>query len=228
MQILAIETSLRQASVGLLKLSPDSRSLQEIEIQLDPDRKTTAELVPTIQRMYQSAGLDIRQNDLITTCSGPGSFTGLRIGITVAKTLAHVIGCQVCGINTLELIADCWLKANPEQAETRELISVMDAQRNEVFAQTFRVVQQEVQPSSKISIIARKELEHSQVPVIVGGDERLFGKLIELSNAFFTRIDPLRLAELSSSRREDWTSPAHLLPNYHRKSAAEEKAENSN
>jgi tRNA threonylcarbamoyladenosine biosynthesis protein TsaB len=68
----------------------------------------------------------------VAVATGPGSFTGLRIGVTTAKTLAYAVGCAVMGVNTLEAIVE----AVP--VEVSRLSAVVDAQRGELFVADFQ------------------------------------------------------------------------------------------
>src|SRR4051812_4459093 len=74
---------------------------------------------------------------LVATTVGPGSFTGLRVGVTTAKTLAYAIGAEVLGIGTLEAIAHSVPPDFPGD-QPQEIQAVMDAQRKEFFVGRFR------------------------------------------------------------------------------------------
>jgi tRNA threonylcarbamoyl adenosine modification protein YeaZ len=69
--------------------------------------------------------------NLVVVAVGPGSFTGLRIGVTTAKTLAYAVGAEVIGVNTLAVIA-----SQAPRSDT-PLWVVIDAQRGELFAAKF-------------------------------------------------------------------------------------------
>jgi tRNA threonylcarbamoyladenosine biosynthesis protein TsaB len=68
---------------------------------------------------------------LVAVTSGPGSFTGLRVGITTAKTFAYAVGAEVLGVNTLEVLAH---QAPPEATAVK---AVLDAQRQDLYAASF-------------------------------------------------------------------------------------------
>ena len=69
---------------------------------------------------------------LVAVSVGPGSFTGLRVGVTAAKVFAYAVGAEVLGINTLEAIA-----GNCAATQSNKLSVVIDAQRGEVVVQSF-------------------------------------------------------------------------------------------
>ncbi len=97
----------------------------------DSTRRHGRGLLPLIRDLLRVAGL--RPGDLgaIGIGLGPGSFTGLRIGLTAAKTLAFAVGCPLFGLDSLEAIA----RNAPDDA--RMVVAVNDAQRGDLFAADF-------------------------------------------------------------------------------------------
>ncbi len=119
---LAIETSGRLGSVALtgdgVVISDDSFA---------HGLKHAAEMVPRIDRLLKAEGwkpADIRE---IYVSVGPGSFTGLRIGITLAKSLSFATGARIVAVPTVEVLA----RNAPAQA--REVVVVLDAKRDQIF-----------------------------------------------------------------------------------------------
>ncbi|MFI4874343.1 MAG: tRNA (adenosine(37)-N6)-threonylcarbamoyltransferase complex dimerization subunit type 1 TsaB, partial [Blastopirellula sp. JB062] len=100
MKLLALETSLRQSSFALLE---GDQLLRQVDI--DPQRRTAAALTPALDEAFDQVGWKPPQIELIAVSHGPGSFTGLRIGVATAKALSYVSGAQVLGIDTLRVIA---------------------------------------------------------------------------------------------------------------------------
>jgi tRNA threonylcarbamoyladenosine biosynthesis protein TsaB len=72
---------------------------------LSTDRRSAQTLAPAIVEILKSQQIEPRQIKLVATTTGPGSFTGLRVGVTAAKTFAYAAGAEVIGISTLEAIA---------------------------------------------------------------------------------------------------------------------------
>jgi tRNA threonylcarbamoyladenosine biosynthesis protein TsaB len=126
MRILALETSGNSGSVAALEASQ-----LVLEQPLPNGSRSAQSLTPGITALLAEVGWTVAQVDLIAVTQGPGSFTGLRIGITTAKTLAYAVGAQVIGVNTLEVIA--W----QVPATWPALWTVLDAQRGELFAARF-------------------------------------------------------------------------------------------
>jgi tRNA threonylcarbamoyladenosine biosynthesis protein TsaB len=122
--ILAIETSGKEGSVALLE---NETVLGRLSI---PAGHTARRLAPSLAQLLASRGIAPAQVQLIAVSTGPGSFTGLRVGVTTAKTLAYAIGCDLIGIDTLDALA---AKVSRPAGHAVELQVVLDAQRRELF-----------------------------------------------------------------------------------------------
>ena len=131
MRILAIETSHRSGSLAVL----ESGKLLAEEF-LPVDIPTTRSLHPAIKELLKRVGWQPKDVQLITTTIGPGSFTGLRIGVTTAKVFAYAVGAEVLGLDTLEVIAH----RTPE--DYSEVYVAVDAQRGDVVAGRYRCTRQ--------------------------------------------------------------------------------------
>ena len=122
MKILGIDTSSMAASVAVIE---DNKLICEYTINT---KKTHSQkLMPMIENMLGLSDLNVREIDAIAVCEGPGSFTGLRIGIATAKAIAHVNDIPVIGVNSLEALA-----ANMNLCD-KKICSILDAQRNQVY-----------------------------------------------------------------------------------------------
>lgn len=100
MKILGIDTSSMAASVAVIE---DNKLICEYTINT---KKTHSQkLMPMIENMLSLSDLNVRELDAIAVCEGPGSFTGLRIGMATAKAIAHVNDIPVIGVNSLEVLA---------------------------------------------------------------------------------------------------------------------------
>ena len=122
MKILGIDTSSMAASVAVIE---DNKLICEYTINT---KKTHSQkLMPMIENMLNLSDLNVRELDAIAVCEGPGSFTGLRIGMATAKAIAHVNDIPVIGVNSLEVLA-----ANMNLCD-KKICSILDAQRNQVY-----------------------------------------------------------------------------------------------
>ncbi|MDU1203538.1 MAG: tRNA (adenosine(37)-N6)-threonylcarbamoyltransferase complex dimerization subunit type 1 TsaB [Clostridiales bacterium] len=122
MKILGIDTSSMAASVAVIE---DNKLICEYTINT---KKTHSQkLMPMIENMLGLSDLNVREINAIAVCEGPGSFTGLRIGMATAKAIAHVNDIPVIGVNSLEALA-----ANMNLCD-KKICSILDAQRNQVY-----------------------------------------------------------------------------------------------
>lgn len=126
MLILALDTTTRAGSVALLR---DGAVLHEHSG--DPALTHGQRLPGDLIEACRAAGVDIADVALFAVAAGPGSFTGLRIGIATVQGLAMARGGRIVPVSTLEAIA-----VAADDAPAR-VAAWMDAQRGEVFAQVF-------------------------------------------------------------------------------------------
>jgi tRNA threonylcarbamoyladenosine biosynthesis protein TsaB len=122
--ILSLDTTTRAGSVAIV----DSGAVV-YEACGDPSSTHAQRLPGEIERACRAAAIDIAQVDLFAVAAGPGSFTGLRIGIAAIQGLAMAWARQVVPVSTLEALAAA--SGAPRAA------AWLDAQRGEVFAQVF-------------------------------------------------------------------------------------------
>ena len=123
MLVLAIETSSRLGSVALWR---DGRSVAERVIAQSQGHG--AMLFVEARALFEQAALRPADLDLVAVSQGPGSYTGLRIGLTAARTAAYVLGTPVLGVPSLDVLAE---NAPPDAAHVATLL---DAKRGQVYA----------------------------------------------------------------------------------------------
>ncbi len=121
MLVLGIETATSVASVALV----DAEGLRA-ERTLRAPQRALQWLVPAIGEALRDAGVEVEDVEGLVVSAGPGSFTGLRVGIATAVGWAHARGIPVCGVSTLEALAVA-SGANP-------VVPVLDAKRGEISA----------------------------------------------------------------------------------------------
>ena len=124
--LLSIETTSFHGSIALF----DDCELLSCE-SLDTSCRSAQSLAPGIQTLLKQHGKSMSNIDGIAVAQGPGSFTGLRVGITTAKVLAYSLGIDVVGVNTLDAMALGVVRGSAERLD--RIDCVMDAQRREVF-----------------------------------------------------------------------------------------------
>ncbi|MEX0643039.1 MAG: tRNA (adenosine(37)-N6)-threonylcarbamoyltransferase complex dimerization subunit type 1 TsaB [Pirellulales bacterium] len=130
MRILAIETSGQRGSLATLCGEPDVlRTVRQT--MLTEDTRTAQSLAPALQSLLADSGWSPDSIEVVAVAVGPGSFTGLRIGVTTAKTFAYAVSAEIVGVNTLTVLAQ---QVPPSPTS---LWAIMDAQRGELFAARF-------------------------------------------------------------------------------------------
>ena len=127
MKILALESSAKAASVCLWE---EGKVLAESYQNTGLTHSRT--LLPMCQSMLANCGIELEEVDVIAAASGPGSFTGLRIGLATAKGLAWPGEKPCCGVSTLEAMA--WNLAHVDGV----ICCAMDARRNQVYNALFQ------------------------------------------------------------------------------------------
>jgi len=125
MLILGIETSNTILSVALVE---DDKAL--IEITEIAKNNHSERLMPVIEQAFKEVGRTVNELDLIAVAEGPGSYTGIRIGVTVAKTLAWTCKIPLVGISSLEVLAR-------NLSTDGIIVPLFDARRQTVFAAAY-------------------------------------------------------------------------------------------
>ncbi len=125
MKILAIDTSSKICSVAILEN-------EEIidEINLDNGRTHSENLMPMIAEILTKNNLKLENIDLISCSIGPGSFTGIRIGVASVKAMAEVNQIPVVGVTSLETLARI------DESENTK-VALIDARNNQVYGGIF-------------------------------------------------------------------------------------------
>lgn len=127
MIVLAIDTCDSRGSVVLLR---DDVALAVANHQTEEDYSSW--LLPAVGEVLKKSGLEMTDVDVFGVGSGPGSFTGSRIGLTTAKAWGEVFGKPIVAVSRLELIArQAW-------GETVYVASWADARRGQVFGAVYR------------------------------------------------------------------------------------------
>lgn len=140
MNILALDTCFGACSVaaGCWTGEGTSRAIHEFE------RRQTGHaeaLMPMVERVMAQANLAFSDLDRIAVTTGPGSFTGMRIGVAAARALSLGTGAPVVGIPTLEVMAEAsklhYRECQMDQPMPETLLVAVDARKDQVYAQCF-------------------------------------------------------------------------------------------
>lgn len=185
-------------------------------------------LAPSIDFVRRQARIELNEISVVAIDIGPGLFTGLRVGIAAAKSMALALRVPMIGISSLDLLA--W----PVRHTSREIVAVIDARRGEVFHARYRPTPGGVQRISGPSVTAprdlRADLEASDAEYLLVGDGALryaseWSGLVraELAEQYLAYPNAASLVQLAHARaiREDFVQPWELEPLYLRPPDAE-------
>ena len=227
MLLLALDTSTAQVSVAF----GDGGAVLG-SVQLAGGRRHAEQLAPAIEYLRGQCGVDLGHLAAIAVGTGPGLFTGLRVGVTTAKVMAQALRIPVVGVSSLDLVA------YPLRHSGRAIVAVLDARRREVFAARYQPVPGGVQRVSDYAVHAPAELvadllaDTADFPhgLLLAGDGIArfpleFAELehAELAGPEFAAPSVAALVALATARaeREEFEQPADLRPLYLRQSDAE-------
>lgn len=225
MLILALDTSGKAGSTALFDDSTllKSRPIGDTSTQR---RASASNFSADVAQLLLDSSLTIDQLDVIAVTVGPGSFTGLRVGVVAAKTMAYALDCKTIGVNALSAIA----AAAIEEAEVSSVCTVMDAQRSQLFACRFEADSTwNPRTVGEVEIIDKTDLTE-------------FAGAMPIAGPGLTKLST-NLANLNALERRYWSCNAEwvgqhsyprvasgsfddlwgLKPKYYRASAAEEK-----
>jgi len=133
MYILNIETSTTVCSIAI----SDNENLVSEKISFEPNSHSKL-LAGFIDKIFEESGISINSLSAISVSEGPGSYTGLRIGVSTAKGLAYALKIPIIAIDTLKIIANEIVTNHKHLIDSNTLICPMiDARRAEVFTCMF-------------------------------------------------------------------------------------------
>jgi tRNA threonylcarbamoyl adenosine modification protein YeaZ len=162
---LALDTSTEEVATGLGSVGPAGVHLLG-ETNLDVPRASLTHLFPAVLRLLQSADRTIEEVEAVVVGRGPGSFTGVRIGVSAAKGIAQGRGVPLFGVNTLDAIAERF-------AGRQGLVGVVgDAMRREVYPALYRL---------SSSGIERLTPDAVAVPAVVAAEWAALGEPVLLA-----------------------------------------------
>jgi tRNA threonylcarbamoyl adenosine modification protein YeaZ len=192
MKILAIDTSTSRLCLGL---HIDGKFY---EYSLQTGRKLSAVLVPAIQRVIEAAKLKIADIDYFACGLGPGSFTGMRIGLATIKGLSVIRNKPVVGISSLDILAKNAVSA----AAGRLIITALDARRSLIYCSSYKYEQYSLKRKSEYALLSLEELvkKFPGKSVILGDAAALYGQ------ALLTRMKNTTILD-----KDYWNLQAHNL-----------------
>lgn len=131
MKILSMDTSSDVCSVALLE---DDRIIDEIHNE--SEREHSQSLMPMIKELLEKNNITLDDIDLVASGIGPGSFTGIRIGIATTKAFSDAKNIPVVGVNSLE--AQAYMVLLKEEKENSKILSMIDARNENAYVAVYR------------------------------------------------------------------------------------------
>lgn len=225
--VLGLETSTQSGSIALQA----DGTLLEARTLSQTGRRHAQSLVSEIKDLFETNNISSKECDKVAVSIGPGSFTGLRVGIVFAKLMAYASGCQVIPVDTLKAIAE----NSPKEIENVSVIT--NAQRGDLFLGRYKRNENGIfESTEKIEIVSGKEWVATLTQ-----EDRISGNGIQIIQDFLPSggislhekywlpgaETVARLGDLETSSLTK-NEVFELEPFYLRKSAAEEKKDNLN
>ena len=231
MKILAVDTSSKRCSVSILE---DETVL--INLVNDDEKTHSVKLMPLIDKAFNNTNLSLNDISLLVCAIGPGSFTGIRIGIATIKAFADVTNIPVVGVTSLESLAynaklpECFYNSNI-------VCSLIDAKNNNVYCGLYDFLENKCEQVEIFSdtiqntIQKIKSLQYNNI-VFVGDGAVLYKELLQnsfensifIENNFQSGIS-LAKAGLAKYNCGEYGNSNMLSPIYLKKSQAERTLE---
>lgn len=228
MKILSIDSSSVSASVAITE---NGSILAESFINNGLTHSQT--LMPMVEKTLKDSGVSIKDIDLFAITNGPGSFTGVRIGIASVKGMADALNKKCVAVSTLEAIAE------PLKDKDCIACAVMDSRCNQVYTAMFENGKRICEDKAVLIDELGVELKSFNKPIIFIGDgsvlcyEKLKDIVTDISvadeNIRYIHASSIgRLAEDKIENGEEPTDSAKLVPYYLRLPQAERELNNKN
>ena len=219
MNILALSTTSSSGSIAIFKEDHISY-INHLDIKITHSER----LLPQIDAGLKNSKISISDIDLVVIANGPGSFTGVRIGLATAKGICMAHDIPLLPINTLELLANNIAHSN------RNILALIDARMAEVYAALYSPELEIIIPATNAKPVDLFKMITEPV-IIVGDGGKEFKKEILVSGINYTfclehQNIPLAstlisIALMSNIPEYNFESISELEPYYLRKSQAE-------
>jgi tRNA threonylcarbamoyladenosine biosynthesis protein TsaB len=221
MFLLAIDTSGKQGSIALARAverSDDDADIEVIETVPLIGGTFSAQLIPQISQLLSSHKINKQGIGAFAVTSGPGSFTGLRVGLAAVKALAEVLEKPVAPVSLLEL---CVFLSGVRG----KVISVLDAGRGDVYVGSYEVpAETGTMPQETLLTMAEFVAQAKDIDVV--SPDAALAESASAAGLSVSRIAPITAAEVArlgwhKIRRGETVTPDQLEANYIRRTDAE-------
>lgn len=227
MKILGIDTSTMRTSVGIVE---DNEIIAEY--MLSGSRFHSEALTEMIDEIFAKLDFTIHDIDLLAVGVGPGSFTGVRIAVTVQKTFAQFLNKDICGVSSLKAMA---LETNSD----RTIVSIVDAKRHRAYSGIYKeengsLITLRDDDLKDVSEIIEELSERGDKVLLTGPGRNSFleefkEKLdVAVTNDMGLSGTKIAKLALNKYKKEGTDNFFEVLPNYIRLSQAEREYEKRN
>lgn len=217
MKILALDTSAKVSSVSIVT---EEKVLAEFTVQLNLTHSQT--IMPMCEQLLNCCQISLEEIDAFAVAKGPGSFTGLRIGLSAVKGMAYALKKPCIAVSTLDA-----LSINGKQFDGI-ICCVMDARCNQVYNALYESRKNSFTKLTEDRALfieeLSQELKQLHQPVLLVGDGALlcYNKLIDqlpdlylaAENNRYQRASSVGLAALEKAQRGEFISASDLIPQY--------------
>jgi tRNA threonylcarbamoyladenosine biosynthesis protein TsaB len=207
-KVLSLDTSSPRGSVALLQGKDVIGELRLASLETHSSR-----LLKSIDFLLETAGWNLRDLDLVAAGIGPGSFTGIRIGVATALGLAQSLDVPFAGVSGMDALA------RQNSFVQGRIAVVMDAQRSQVYYAEYMVNQNRLRRVCKPSLLypaaLRQQIQGRGIVLIGDGANRYFSKIgtNHSDRARFVTADlflATGIGRLAQSRKKTWKTGAAL------------------
>lgn len=220
MVLFAADTSGKHGSIALARAGEQSASIELEVIEVVPLAGGTfsAQLVPQIAALLAKHGFTKNDISGFAVASGPGSFTGLRVGLAAIKALAEVLGKPIAAVSLLEAIA----VAGGLQGR---VVAALDAGRGEIYSGEYDVAGDSAKLVRERILSKNEFLAEMKTETVVTPDTAL-AEAARVSGVIVKAVEPISAAAIArvgwqKIQSGDTVSPDQLDANYIRRSDAE-------
>jgi tRNA threonylcarbamoyladenosine biosynthesis protein TsaB len=226
MLLLATDTSGRHGSIALARAKQDAqasntldlREVEILEVVALSGGTFSAQLVPQIAAMLAKHGFSKNDIEAFTVASGPGSFTGLRVGLAAIKGIAEILRKPIATVSTLEAVA---LSGGREGKVT----AVLDAGRGELYVGEYEISLGAARCLCEQLLTTEEFLVRMRGARVVTCDG-VFAEVAKAAGMSFSIIEPINAGTIArigwrKIRAGNTVSPEHLEANYIRRTDAE-------
>ena len=204
MRMLLIDTTTSIVTVSIVE---DNIELYNFHKKIDSDM--SSKIIPIIEDGFKNVKFDLKDIDKLFVVNGPGSFTGIRVGVTVAKTIGWALKKDIIPISSLELMATT-------NTNKKYLVPMIDARRGNVFAGIY---------DNELNCIKKDKLVNLE-EYIKNFDSNY--EIISYDNIMNSIIPSINVIKMLEKHKNDTgINPHNLNPNYLKLTEAEENRINN-